>query len=155
MLGVRSGGEYLYSQGCDVLSLVYVVVQAGGQGQEAVGGDEEFLHHVSIERKWEEWLDTLSSYHCVGQPCTAKWLRASTFLGNCLFVMRSWRAAREMLKVTSIMTPHCASLSPTHKCLLSSSSLPQSLIQTCRKLLASFSNIFFIKWSIKLSVKER
>ena len=42
---------YLDSEGCDVLSLVYVVVQAGGQGQEAVGGDEEFLHHVSIERK--------------------------------------------------------------------------------------------------------
>ena len=51
MRSVRSGGEYLYSQGCDVLSLVYVVVQAGGQGEETMGGDEELLHHVSIERK--------------------------------------------------------------------------------------------------------
>ena len=51
MLGVRSGGEYLYSQGCDVLSLVYVVVQAGGQGEEAVGGDEQLRHQVSVERK--------------------------------------------------------------------------------------------------------
>ena len=32
---------YLNSKCCNILSLVDVVVQAGGQGQEAVGGDVE------------------------------------------------------------------------------------------------------------------
>ena len=45
---------YLNSKWCNILSLVDVVVQAGGQGQEAVGGDVEVLHHVSIEREREE-----------------------------------------------------------------------------------------------------
>ena len=41
----------LNSEGCDVLSLVDVVVQSGGEGEEAVGGDEQLRHQVSIERK--------------------------------------------------------------------------------------------------------
>ena len=43
--------QYLDSERCNVLSLVYVVVQAGGEGEEAVGGDEQLVHQVSIERK--------------------------------------------------------------------------------------------------------
>ena len=42
---------HLNSEGCDVLSLVDVVVQSGGEGEEAVGGDEQLRHQVSIERK--------------------------------------------------------------------------------------------------------
>ena len=42
---------HLYSERCNVLSLVDVVVQAGGQGEEAVGGDEQLRDHVSIEWK--------------------------------------------------------------------------------------------------------
>ena len=41
----------LNSEGCDVLSLVDVVMQSGGEGEEAVGGDEQLRHQVSIERK--------------------------------------------------------------------------------------------------------
>ena len=42
---------HLNSEGCDVLSLVDVVVQSGGEGEEAVCGDEQLRHQVSIERK--------------------------------------------------------------------------------------------------------
>ena len=42
---------HLNSKWCNVLSLVNVVVQAGGQGEEAVGGDEQLRHQVSVERK--------------------------------------------------------------------------------------------------------
>ena len=42
---------YLYSKWCYILSLVNVVVQAGGQRQEPVGGDEQLRNHVPIERK--------------------------------------------------------------------------------------------------------
>ena len=41
----------LNSEGCDVLSLVDVVVQSGGEGEEAVGGDEQLRHQVPVERK--------------------------------------------------------------------------------------------------------
>ena len=41
----------LNSEGCNVLSLVDVVMQSGGEGEEAVGGDEQLRHQVSIERK--------------------------------------------------------------------------------------------------------
>ena len=57
----------LNSEGCDVLSLVDVVVQSGGEGEEAVGGDEQLRHQVPVERKWEERGNAQSSYHCVGQ----------------------------------------------------------------------------------------
>ena len=42
---------HLNSKWCNVLSLVNVVVQAGGEGEEAVGGDEQLRHQVSVERK--------------------------------------------------------------------------------------------------------
>ena len=42
---------HLYSKRCNVLSLVDVVVQAGGQGEEPVGRDEQFRDHVSVEWK--------------------------------------------------------------------------------------------------------
>ena len=58
---------YLNSKWCNILSLVNVVVQAGGQGQEAVGGDVEVLHHVSVEGEREEGGDCLCSHHCVRQ----------------------------------------------------------------------------------------
>ena len=58
---------YLNSKWCNILSLVNVVVQAGGQGQEAVGGDVEVLHHVSVEGERKEGRDCLCSHHCVGQ----------------------------------------------------------------------------------------
>ena len=67
----RDGGavgpawDQLNSKWCDILSLVNVVVQAGGQGQEAVGGDVEVVHHVSVEGEREEWGDSLCSNHCV------------------------------------------------------------------------------------------
>ena len=41
----------LNSEGCDVLSLVDVVVQSGGEGEEAVRGDEQLRHQVPVERK--------------------------------------------------------------------------------------------------------
>ena len=42
---------HLNSKRCNVLSLVNVVVQAGREGEEAVGGDEQLRHQVSVERK--------------------------------------------------------------------------------------------------------
>ena len=42
---------HLNSKWCNVLSLVNVVVQAGREGEEAVGGDEQLRHQVSVERK--------------------------------------------------------------------------------------------------------
>ena len=41
----------LHSEGCNVLSLVDVVVEAGGEREETMGCDEELLHHVSVEWK--------------------------------------------------------------------------------------------------------
>ena len=42
---------HLNSKWCNVLSLVNVVVQAGREGEKAVGGDEQLRHQVSVERK--------------------------------------------------------------------------------------------------------
>ena len=48
---VHCTSTHLNSEGCDVLSLVDVVMQSGGEGEEAVGGDVKLRHQMSIERK--------------------------------------------------------------------------------------------------------
>ena len=47
----RKSPTHLDSEGCNVLSLVDVVVEAGGEREETMGCDEELLHHVSVEWK--------------------------------------------------------------------------------------------------------
>ena len=43
--------DHLYPEWCNVLSLVDVVVQARGQRQEPVRGDEQLGDQVSVEWK--------------------------------------------------------------------------------------------------------
>ena len=48
---VKRATADLDSEGCNVLSLVDVVVEAGGEREEPMGCDEELLHHVAVEWK--------------------------------------------------------------------------------------------------------
>lgn len=59
---------YLNSKWCNVLRSVYVVVEAGGEGEEPVGGDEERVDEVPVEREREQGLHELSSNHRIRQP---------------------------------------------------------------------------------------
>ena len=58
---------YLNSKGCDVLSLVDVVVEAGGEGEEAVGRHVELWDQVAVEGEGEQGLDQLRPDHRVRQ----------------------------------------------------------------------------------------
>lgn len=106
---------HLNSKWCNVLSLVNVVVQAGGEGEEAVGGDEQLRHQVSVERKWEEWTDTQGSYHCIGQV----WNRKES-------IIKCWRCAECVVIGVRIAQFHLCDIASlgvdgaTHQKLLSS-----------------------------------
>ena len=62
----------LNSKWCNVLCLVDVVVEPGGEGEEAVGGDVHLVHQVAVEGEGEQRRNGLRPDHHVGQTYTQK-----------------------------------------------------------------------------------